>query len=469
MHIRQNDKMSLTKAEFLSLTPPLVSYSNINAAPRRNSTVPILQIKAQAPQHIDKWVNFIDEVNSYQMNIDNTQKQLRRPVFLDDDEEENQVHSKQDLVTLSRNVLFEPLLRNFLRDSNHGARYIQEVEVARGGADIYYFEDIPDNKPTLYCAIEIKPKWTIHLEDPAIHLADLYQKEEEEKENVKVKDKGSGKKKSSRAKTNNGISDVMKATKNKIGEIVRQLFGYMCIDELQYGILTTYDQTWFFKRPKETPGHLLISDCIRTDHKSPTLLQSIHYFLDQLATTDPFSSLYEADTTPSIYYDAAAEDSDDSMMSLDVQIENTPLHSKRRADDSESETSNHNATSPSKRRRKKTIGETNKNGEDVEMKDDINGIKVTNGGIIRRSSSNGSIRQLRWSDFRVGELLGTCPVGKIFAAEYNDQPITLKIVDASKSRNLVDGLEHEHEIVTHLKELQGTSFPYILSTCQISL
>ncbi|PKK55444.1 hypothetical protein RhiirC2_722437, partial [Rhizophagus irregularis] len=48
----------------------------------------------------------------------------------------------------------------------------------------------------------------------------------------------------------------------KIIRIVRQLFGYMVINDLKYGLLTTYIRTWFFYRQDDDPDNICISPTV---------------------------------------------------------------------------------------------------------------------------------------------------------------------------------------------------------------
>jgi hypothetical protein len=52
---------------------------------------------------------------------------------------------------------------------------------------------------------------------------------------------------------------------------VTQIYTYMSVNNLRYGVMTTYERTWFLCRPKD--GDLLISDAIDCAGSSPTLLQ----------------------------------------------------------------------------------------------------------------------------------------------------------------------------------------------------
>ncbi|GBB88531.1 hypothetical protein RclHR1_15060005 [Rhizophagus clarus] len=56
----------------------------------------------------------------------------------------------------------------------------------------------------------------------------------------------------------------------------------MCANSLKYGVLSTYDQTWFLKREVEGEdyGRLYISNTITNVSTSPTLLRSVAYIIN---------------------------------------------------------------------------------------------------------------------------------------------------------------------------------------------
>lgn len=79
-----------------------------------------------------------------------------------------------------------------------------------------------------------------------------------------------------------------------ISDAIVQLYTYLVVNHIQYGILTSSDYTFFFKRvkiEKATDGfeQLCISTGIAHNATNPTVLQSIAYFLS-LADGTPFSS-----------------------------------------------------------------------------------------------------------------------------------------------------------------------------------
>ncbi|KAK3822371.1 MAG: hypothetical protein J3R72DRAFT_459113 [Linnemannia gamsii] len=54
---------------------------------------------------------------------------------------------------------------------------------------------------------------------------------------------------------------------------LKQIFGYIRLNGFQYGVLSTYTQTWFIKRIAEHGDDILVSPTIRFDRTNPTLLR----------------------------------------------------------------------------------------------------------------------------------------------------------------------------------------------------
>jgi hypothetical protein len=70
--------------------------------------------------------------------------------------------------------------------------------------------------------------------------------------------------------------------------MVEQVFGYLGGGNPQFGAMSTYDYTWFLKRPKGSPGCLQVSDRIANPSISPSVLKCYVYAIS-LATEDPDS------------------------------------------------------------------------------------------------------------------------------------------------------------------------------------
>ncbi|KAG0195475.1 hypothetical protein BGX28_001302, partial [Mortierella sp. GBA30] len=62
---------------------------------------------------------------------------------------------------------------------------------------------------------------------------------------------------------------------------VNQAYGYMRLNGYGYGILSTYEQTWFMKRGDQGTNDLMISPTIAFDISEPSLLQCYVWFIRQ--------------------------------------------------------------------------------------------------------------------------------------------------------------------------------------------
>ncbi|CAG8502834.1 5918_t:CDS:2, partial [Paraglomus occultum] len=83
-------------------------------------------------------------------------------------------------------------------------------------------------------------------------------------------------------------SNIIHEYQKNIGDFkthIDLVYDYMVEKELRYGVLTTYERTWFLKRSESDPSHLLVSDVQMRNSRMPTLIQALYYIF-QLASTD---------------------------------------------------------------------------------------------------------------------------------------------------------------------------------------
>ena len=73
--------------------------------------------------------------------------------------------------------------------------------------------------------------------------------------------------------------DTEEFTRIPIIKAIRQVFGYLGDGKLRYGVLSTYERTWFLYRPDSSPSSLLISDCVERTATDPTLLHCLAYMM----------------------------------------------------------------------------------------------------------------------------------------------------------------------------------------------
>ncbi|KAF9198051.1 hypothetical protein BGZ49_001251 [Haplosporangium sp. Z 27] len=65
-------------------------------------------------------------------------------------------------------------------------------------------------------------------------------------------------------------------------DIVRQIFGYMLFNGFRYGILSTFNHTWFIIRPQDDIDSIKVSPAISFDDTNPTILSCYLWFIRQV-------------------------------------------------------------------------------------------------------------------------------------------------------------------------------------------
>lgn len=103
--------------------------------------------------------------------------------------------------------------------------------------------------------------------------------------------------------------------------VIEQVYGYLSLNNLIYGCVTCYDATYFFWRPKR--GTLLISHPVFNHSRSPTLLQTLYYFV-QLVLRDNEKQILESSPKDS---DMPLELNFNEKMDIDEHITEGPSDS----------------------------------------------------------------------------------------------------------------------------------------------
>ncbi|CAG8574250.1 13375_t:CDS:2 [Funneliformis caledonium] len=70
--------------------------------------------------------------------------------------------------------------------------------------------------------------------------------------------------------------------------VISQVYNYMIVDKLQYGIIATYNYHWFFHRPNADLSILLISESLLLQSTSPPVFKT-YVYLVRLVTSKPKS------------------------------------------------------------------------------------------------------------------------------------------------------------------------------------
>ena len=227
----------LNKSDVLKLCPPPLGYINKwvdQLIKSTGSTNPY----ARTPQSVVTWEGFKDDVNG--AIWDDTPKYVR-PVF---DEFQDIGHERDVQLAFNMNVL-HPL--NILLESDEAVEafaHSNDLDMTVGEPDFIQFWN-----QELRLAIEVKPKWALSESDL---VAATYAQNHTERH----------------AKIPSPMS-------------LRRIFGYLSHNNLQFGALTTYDNTWFLYRPRENPGQLCVSPPIQYNNQEPTLLQCLFYLISR--------------------------------------------------------------------------------------------------------------------------------------------------------------------------------------------
>jgi hypothetical protein len=64
-----------------------------------------------------------------------------------------------------------------------------------------------------------------------------------------------------------------------VAHSIMQVYGYMAHNKRRYGVLSTYDKTWFLWRPENDSGTLFISDVVKRGDTTPTLLRCFAHIM----------------------------------------------------------------------------------------------------------------------------------------------------------------------------------------------
>ncbi|CAJ0912046.1 2564_t:CDS:2, partial [Entrophospora sp. SA101] len=269
--------------EILSLKLPPLTYFSL-----RKSTGTTISSYQQSPQETFEWDGFIED------------QQFKQPHFLDFRiSDEPCVHQAID--------------HNIFRLLNtlEGDRNIDYVRYTAFPKVVGESDFICHKGSELLLVIEIKTKWENNLEtkerleEQVVFLQKelIKLKEEKVSEYMNVKEILSLKLPpltyfSLRKSTGTTISSYQQSPQetfewdgfiedgyvpgdgsNSIIHIIKQIYGYMAANHLQYGVLATYDQTWFLKQSydEENLGKLYISPSIGFNLKQPTIIKAYLY------------------------------------------------------------------------------------------------------------------------------------------------------------------------------------------------
>ena len=225
----------LSQSDLLKLRPPSLHY--INRVKLTGTTKPSLFYTkptfGRTLQSFATWEGFKDDVNG--AIWDHTPK-YAHPIF----PKYGKMANEEDIRdAINHNVLLP--LNVLLESDGAGEEFARSIYL---GETLGEPDFIQHSNEKLRLVIEVKSKWALSTSD----LVETY--------------------------TQNLINHHKKKQKN---HQLSQIFGYLSHNELRYGVLTTYDKTWFLYR--ENPDHFCISPPIQHDDLQPTLFQCLFYLV----------------------------------------------------------------------------------------------------------------------------------------------------------------------------------------------
>jgi hypothetical protein len=214
-------------AKFLEQLVPDIQYIEYSKRSKSTTIAP----NGLRPGRIQKWVKFIPEARRYDLNCT---KYFHAPKL-----EHNLRARNEAAVDIAFNTNVISNVRTFF-DTAFPRRIFFEPQVAvRGGRPDHCM--LANDKVFFFS--ETKTKWNI----ASSYLVKDYRKD---------------------------LKKMLKdGTPSALVNAVDQVFGYLGGGKLQFGAMSTYDYTWFLKRPKDSPGCLQVSDRIAHSSIGPSVLK----------------------------------------------------------------------------------------------------------------------------------------------------------------------------------------------------
>ncbi|CAG8649831.1 7099_t:CDS:1, partial [Ambispora gerdemannii] len=332
----------LSLEEALSCILPPITYS-LDATSSTSST----ETHGSLPKKVLLWEGFFDEVNRFRFD---QQPKFERPKFND---EFNDVTNEEHV----RIAVYVNICQVLNKLMGPHYKYSQRNTFAPGVPDFNAFY-----QAILILVIEIKRKHILKINNRQ-KFPDFYNNNK-------------------KAKT-----------------VIRQIYKYMTGNQLQYGILATYDSHWFIRRSDETPEVLYISETLSWQSTSPPVLKAYAYIALQ------------------------AKDNLHSHNPLIIQMMNEKQYNYSFRPLSSSQSS-----SPE------------------------------NQPIIESQNFN----NFNFADFEFKDILGVGQTGKTLRCKFHGELIALKSIDLYKNAIFLNKMLKEIEIYKDLADIQGKYIPKLV-------
>jgi hypothetical protein len=210
-----------------------------------------------------------------------------------------------------------------------------------------------------------------------------------------------------------------------IQRAINQVYTYTVANRLEYGILTSCDSTFFLKRVKiendlDGVEQLLISSCISHDSVSPTILQSIAYFMSIADGSRISSPPLSSSSSSSSYQQSSISFNPSSGSDCDLDLSTS------------SQSSNYLPGS--------------------------SGSSFNSKGAKKGVSKSKEV-DFCLEDFKIDYVLGYGRTKVYYEAK---NQLALKAIDLFKHADMIPELENEIEIYECLIDLQGAMIPKLL-------
>lgn len=350
---------SITMDEYMTFRLPRPVYDNPVARPNSSGS------HSKKPTHVFLWPGFEQAVVRWvEDNHQQHSRRLERPVFVDGIVITEEVQSLQPFIKLN---LLDISAKCFIPSSEFKAR--RQIPSCVGEPDHLMTRD-----GEIVAIVEEKGNWTLTTGDIV----------------------------------NNYNSN------HSISKAINQLNHYMRLNHRKFGILSSYEHTWFAYRSQECSicddidGHetLFVSSGIAYYNQNPSVLQSFSYF-NSLVNYD------EMDSPPTSK--RLSRTNSATLISRTTSPISSPRHS----------------------------------------------IIIPNSALSSQPPVNQESQDFDADDFRFDKLLGEGRC-KVYLDKYESNPIALKVADIAKNREMLPELLNEILIYGHLATLQGNGIPRIL-------
>ncbi|CAG8647187.1 11077_t:CDS:2, partial [Paraglomus occultum] len=387
----------LSESDLLELCPPCLGYIN-----RHGSTGSTRFQYARTPGSVVTWHNFENDVKN--ATWDDTRKYPSHPAFQQyltiSDEETIRQALDENVFRFLNNLLSHEVFGRFtlLKSVIGEPDFIQK-----------------DSNEVLRLVIEVKTKWALSADN----LVTTYAQ---------------------------NLTECRNRTTSRICVYhqLKQVFGYLSHNHLQFGVLTTYDKTWFLYRRQ--PDELCISPPIQYNNQQPTLFQCFFY-LTFLARNKP-----DCDSAPQSPQPLLPDDDNgDSSYDDGDNSSHNDGGRKRKASSQDARRSSQHRVLMAGRGRSKG-GRGSKGGK-------RNKVMAHPSHSSNREEEHVPLEFFDWGSFRVLNVLGMGCTGTVFKAILHGEQVALKICDLWQHPDYEKELLNEVEVYNALKDLQGDCVP----------